>query len=76
MSVEEQPKESRGGKREGAGRKPAPYETKTFAFRTRVKWIKPVKKAIKAKIKELEQKDKSKEKEYKKTLKKVCINQK
>ena len=40
-------KENRGGKRKGAGRKPAPYQTKTIAFRVRVEFIEPIKKMVK-----------------------------
>ena len=36
-----------GGKRKGAGRKPAPYQTKTIAFRVRVEFIEPIKKMVK-----------------------------
>ena len=37
----------KGGKRKGAGRKPAPYKTKTIAFRVRVEFIEPIKKMVK-----------------------------
>ena len=40
-------KETRGGKRVGSGRKKAPYETKTIAFRVRVEFIEPIKKMVK-----------------------------
>ena len=36
-----------GGKRKGAGRKPAPYETKTIAFRVRVEFVETIKKMVK-----------------------------
>jgi hypothetical protein len=36
-----------GGKRKGAGRKPAPYQTKTIAFRVRVDFVEPIKKMVK-----------------------------
>ncbi len=41
---------NRGGKRKGAGRKPAPYKTKTISFRIRVEWEKEIKETVKAKI--------------------------
>ena len=40
-------KETRGGKRKGAGRKKAPYETITIAFRVRVEFVEPIKKMVK-----------------------------
>ena len=40
-------KETRGGKRTGAGRKPAPYQTKTIAFRVRLEIIDEVKQLVK-----------------------------
>ena len=43
----------KGGKRKGAGRKPAPYQTKTIAFRVRVEWIEVVRSMVKDKIAEL-----------------------
>jgi hypothetical protein len=43
----------RGGKRKGAGRKPAPYKTKTIAFRVRVEWAETIKTMVKDKINEL-----------------------
>ena len=46
---------SKGGKRKGAGRKPAPYQTKTIAFRVRVEWIEVIKSTVKAKVAELSQ---------------------
>ena len=39
-----------GGERNGAGRKPAPYKTKTVSFRIRVEWEKEIKETVKAKI--------------------------
>ena len=36
-----------GGKRNGSGRKPAPYQTKTIAFRVRVEFVEPIKKMVK-----------------------------
>lgn len=45
----------KGGKRKGAGRKPAPYKTKTIAFRVRMEWIKAIKSTVKAKVAELSQ---------------------
>lgn len=43
----------RGGKRKGAGRKKADYETTTFTIRTRKNWVKQVKQAAKDKEAEL-----------------------
>jgi len=40
-------KENRGGKRVGAGRKKADYQTKTIAFRVRVEFVERVKKLVK-----------------------------
>ena len=40
-------KETRGGKRPFSGRKKAPYETKTIAFRVRVEFVEPIKKMVK-----------------------------
>lgn len=45
----------KGGKRQGAGRKPAPYQTKTIAFRVRVEWEEAIKSIIKSKVAELSQ---------------------
>lgn len=42
-----------GGTRKGAGRKPAPYQTKTIAFRVRVEWVETIKNLVKDKVKEL-----------------------
>ena len=44
---------SKGGKRKGAGRKPAPYQTKTIAFRVRVEWVEVIKTTVKTKVAEL-----------------------
>ena len=38
---------SKGGKRIGSGRKKAPYETKTIAFRARLEFVEPIKKMVK-----------------------------
>lgn len=48
-------KETRGGKRPFSGRKKADYETKTIAFRVRLKWVEVIKSAVKAKVAELSQ---------------------
>ena len=42
-----------GGKRKGAGRKLAPYQTKTIAFRVRVEWVEVIKTTVKTKVAEL-----------------------
>ena len=42
-----------GGKRNGAGRKSAPYQTKTIAFRVRVEWVEVIKTTVKTKVDEL-----------------------
>jgi hypothetical protein len=42
-----------GGKRKGAGRKPAPYKTKTISIRVREEWAEEVKQAAKDKIRQL-----------------------
>ena len=39
-------KNTKGGKRVGSGRKKADYETKTIAFRVRVKFVEPIKKMV------------------------------
>lgn len=44
---------TKGGKRKGAGRKPAPYQTKTIAFRVRVEWEETIRATVKAKIAQL-----------------------
>ena len=46
-------KETRGGKRTGAGRKPAPYQTKTISFRVRLEWADQIRLAVKKKVKQL-----------------------
>jgi hypothetical protein len=46
---------SKGGKRIGSGRKKAPYETKTIAFRVRVEWVEVIKSMVKDKIAEFSQ---------------------
>lgn len=43
----------KGGKREGAGRKPASYEHKSISFRVRLEWIEEIKEVVKIKIEEL-----------------------
>jgi hypothetical protein len=43
----------KGGKRKGAGRKPASYQTKTIAFRVRVQWVEDIKGLVKKRISEL-----------------------
>ena len=40
-------RKQKGGKRIGSGRKKAPYETKTIAFRVRVEFAEPIKKMVK-----------------------------
>ena len=45
----------KGGKRKGAGRKPALYQTKTISFRVRVEWIEEIKQLVKNKIQQLTQ---------------------
>ena len=45
----------KGGKRKGAGRKPAPYKTKTIAFRVRLEWLQVIKSMVKDKVAELSQ---------------------
>ena len=44
---------TKGGKRKGAGRKPAPYQTKTIAFRVRSEWVDIIKLTVKDKVKQL-----------------------
>ena len=44
-----------GGKRKGAGRKPAPYQTKTISFRVREEYVDEIKATVKAKLAELSQ---------------------
>jgi hypothetical protein len=48
-------KKTRGGKRPLSGRKKAPYETKTIAFRVRVEWVEVIKLTVKSKVAELVQ---------------------
>lgn len=48
-----QQKDSRGGKRRGAGRKPAPYKSKQISFRINPEWEKEIKEIVKKKIAEL-----------------------
>jgi len=43
-------KHTSGGKRNGAGRKPAPYQTTTIAFRVRVEWAEEIKAVVKDKV--------------------------
>jgi hypothetical protein len=57
----------KGGKRKGAGRKSAPYQTKTIAFRVRSEWVDEIKTIVKNKLIELKNnngKDISKSKTY------------
>ncbi len=49
-------KETRGGKRNGAGRKPAPYKTTTISFRVREEWAKQLTELVKARVAELKEK--------------------
>lgn len=44
---------SKGGKRKGSGRKPAPYKTKTIAFRVRLEHEQIIRQTVKDKVKEL-----------------------
>ena len=48
-------KKMQGGKRKGAGRKPAFYQTKTIAFRVRLEWVEAIKSTVKGKVAELSQ---------------------
>lgn len=41
-----------GGKRYGAGRKPAPYKTVIIAFRVKEEWADEIKEIVKTKIKQ------------------------
>lgn len=43
----------KGGKRKGAGRKPASYKTTTISFRVRVEWVTELKQLINDRIKEM-----------------------
>ena len=45
--------ETRGGKRPGAGRPKADYQTTTLSFRVRTEWAEDIKKVVKDKIEEL-----------------------
>jgi len=47
MKSEKKSKTNKGGKRAGSGRKKAPYETKTIAFRVRVEFVQAIKKMVK-----------------------------
>jgi hypothetical protein len=42
--------QKQGGKRQNSGRKPAPYKTKTIAFRVREEWVEEIKKLVKERI--------------------------
>jgi len=42
--------QNKGGKRTGAGRKPAPYKTKTIAFRVRVEWAEHIRNVVKQEL--------------------------
>ena len=44
---------NQGGKRKGAGRKPAPYQTKTISFRVRAEWTEQIKQIVKNEIDKL-----------------------
>ena len=50
-------KETRGGKREGSGRKPSGIEWKTVSFRIKEEWREPVKVAVRKEIAKLKKKD-------------------
>ena len=50
-------KENRGGKRIGAGRKPAPYKTKVITFRVRVHHAEEIKNLVITRKQELESND-------------------
>lgn len=43
----------RGGKRNGAGRKPASYKTTTISYRVKVEWVEEIKETINNKLNEL-----------------------
>lgn len=45
----------KGGKRNGAGRKSAPYKTKTISFRVRLEWVEVIKSMVKDKVAEFYQ---------------------
>jgi len=55
MTGHSKKKTKQGGTRQGAGRKPAPYQTITIAFRVRVEWVEEIKAMVKAKVAELSQ---------------------
>jgi hypothetical protein len=44
---------NKGGKRDGSGRKPAPYKTQTIAFRVRTEWVDEIKELVKNRLLEL-----------------------
>lgn len=44
---------TQGGKRKGAGRKPALYKTKTISFRIREQYIEDIKQLVKNKLQQL-----------------------
>ena len=46
---------SKGGRRKGAGRKPAPYKTKTISFRVRDEWIEEITMLVRSKVAELKE---------------------
>lgn len=48
---------NKGGKRKGAGRKPAPYKTTVLTFRVRVNHADEIKMLVKNKKQELESND-------------------
>jgi hypothetical protein len=48
-------KSNRGGKRKGAGRKPAPYKTVTISFRVREEWAEQIKTLVNNAVSELQQ---------------------
>jgi hypothetical protein len=47
-------KKVHGGSRPGAGRKPAPYKTKTLAFRVKVEWEQYIRQLVKAELYKLQ----------------------
>jgi hypothetical protein len=47
---------TKGGKRKGAGRKPAPYKTTTISFRVREEWAKQLTELVKERVAELKEK--------------------
>jgi hypothetical protein len=48
-------KSNRGGKRIGAGRKPASYKTVTISFRVRAEWAEQIKELVNDAVSELQQ---------------------